>query len=275
MQALRPSFDFENFFARVRSSDTRVLMLDYDGTMAPFCERPADAFPYPGIIPLLDEIMAAEHSRVVIVSGRWARELLPLIRLQRRPELWGSHGWERLRINDEYESARVGAGVVDLFVGFDEWSGEIESLGGRVERKPASIAFHWRGRSEKETSAIRDALMAKWAAFAGTEAVEWHDFDGGIELRAAGRDKGDAVRAILAEAGDDAAVAYLGDDVTDEDAFESVPEHGAAVLVRAQLRPTAANVWIKPPVELLEFLRRWHDAAQGAKEDRDANRAGE
>jgi trehalose-phosphatase len=263
MQALRPTFDIDNFFSRVRSSGTRVLMLDYDGTLAPFRDRPAEAVPYPGVIPLLNAIMEAGHTRLVIVSGRWARDLLPLIRLKRRPELWGSHGWERVGARDEYESAHVRPGVVEMLVAVDEWADEIESLGGRVERKPAGIAFHWRGLSGGRVAAIRYALAVRWSALASSNEIEWRDFDGGIELRAAGRDKGDVVRALVAEAGSSPALAYLGDDLTDEDAFEAVPAHGVAVLVREQLRPTAAHLWIKPPDELLQFLRRWHDAAGG------------
>ncbi|HXV13224.1 MAG TPA: trehalose-phosphatase [Candidatus Krumholzibacteria bacterium] len=273
MQALRPTFDIDRFFSRVRSSSTRVLMLDYDGTLAPFRDRPAEAVPYPGVIPLLDTMMEAGHTRVVIVSGRWARDLLPLIRLKRRPELWGSHGWERVRTSEEYESARVGPGVAEMLVAVDEWTEEIEALGGRVENKPAGVAFHWRGLSGDRVAAIRYALTVRWAALASSNEIEWHDFDGGIEIRAAGRNKGDVVRALFAEAGSSAAIAYLGDDLTDEDAFEAVPPHGVAVLVREQLRSTAADVWIKPPDELLEFLRRWHETARGQdhKESRDAD----
>jgi trehalose-phosphatase len=88
------------------------------------------------------------------------------------------------------------------------------------------------------------------------------EFDGGMELRAAGRDKGDVVRTLEQECGDDAVIAYLGDDHTDEDAFAAVPETGAGVLVSAAFRPTAAQLWLQPPDELLMFLRRWN-AARG------------
>jgi trehalose 6-phosphate phosphatase len=52
-------------------------------------------------------------------------------------------------------------------------------------------------------------------------------------------------------------VAYLGDDVTDEDAFRAVKGRGLAVLVRAEYRRTAADIWIKPPHELKNFIGRW------------------
>jgi trehalose 6-phosphate phosphatase len=60
--------------------------------------------------------------------------------------------------------------------------------------------------------------------------------------------------------GPDTAVAYLGDDRTDEDAFMALRGRGLAVLVRPDLRATAAEVWIRPPDELLLFLQRWEQS---------------
>jgi hypothetical protein len=42
-----------------------------------------------------------------------------------------------------------------------------------------------------------------------------------------------------------------------------MPDAGVAILVRPQIRPTAASFWIRPPEELLEFLARWHQEAGG------------
>ena len=81
-------------------------------------------------------------------------------------------------------------------------------------------------------------------------------FDGGVELRA-GRNKGDAVRLILQSTAANAPVAYLGDDETDEDAFQALEGRGLGILVRSQLRRSAARVWLRPPGELRRFLAAW------------------
>lgn len=255
--------DIERFFARLHAARTRVLMLDYDGTIAPFQVDPATARPYPGVVPLLDGILRARHTRLVIVSGRWTKDLLPLLGLARAPEIWGSHGWERLHASGSYEGPRLRAQAVEILVSADDWIAQVEALGARAERKPASLAFHWRGLGDDRIAAIRASLFEKWRDLAAADELLWHDFDGGIELRAAGRDKGYVVRTLMAEAGPDAEFAYLGDDETDEDAFRAMPPGSAAVLVRPQPRPSAASYWVQAPAGLLDFLRRWHDAAGG------------
>ena len=49
----------------------------------------------------------------------------------------------------------------------------------------------------------------------------------------------------------------LGDDVTDEDAFAALQGYGLSVLVRSDYRPTVADVWIRPPEGVIEFLSDW------------------
>ena len=263
MQTPDPKFNLETFFGCVRAAATRVLMLDYDGTLAPFHVNPAEAAPYPGVIPLLDEIQQAGHTRVVMVSGRWTKDLVPLLGLKRAPEIWGSHGWERLQPHGEYNVGRITPSALEVLVTADEWIAEIEALGGRCERKPAALAFHWRGLDNARIAGIRDKVFEKWKELGYINGLAWHDFDGGIELRVAGHDKGDVVRTLVAEAGPGAVFAYLGDDLTDEPAFKAMPDTGAAILVRPQFLSTVASLWIRPPEELLDFLARWHQEAGG------------
>lgn len=263
MRALSPGFDLSRFFERAARAPARVLMLDYDGTLAPFQVRPERAVPYPGVEELLDQIMDAAASRVVIVSGRPVGELAPLLNLNRRPELWGGHGWERL--SPDGRGARI---VPDESARRQLREGEriargLAREGGRVETKPASVALHWRGASALAAAKMRDAVPQAWEPLAAEGDVELLQFDGGVELRARGRSKQHAVETVLREAADNGAVAYLGDDLTDEDAFRAVKPRGLAVLVRVELRDTAADLWIRPPRELLAFLRSWRDACGG------------
>lgn len=256
MQVLTPNLDFAGFVARVPRALSRVLLLDYDGTLAPFHPDPAQAVPYAGVTPLLREVIAA-GTRVVLVSGRPAEELPPLVGLDPAPEIWGGHGWER----------RLPDGRLERTTPSDEERAALERAaalaadalrrGARLERKLASVALHWRGLPAHEQAACEAALRAAWSTHVELGGLQLLGFDGGLEMRAPGCNKQYAVKAVLAATPADAAVAYLGDDLTDEDAFVAVRSRGIAVLVRPGFRPTAADVWLQPPAELLDFLAHW------------------
>jgi trehalose-phosphatase len=90
-------------------------------------------------------------------------------------------------------------------------------------------------------------------------------FDGGVELRSTDRTKGAAVAEILFQEPDDAPVAYLGDDLTDEDAFVALGNRGYSILVRGEVRGSFARFWLRPPVALLGFLDAWIANSQVAQ----------
>lgn len=252
------------FFQEVERGGRRLLLLDYDGTLAPFREARDEAAPYDGVRPLLRTIVDAGHTRVVVISGRALDDLLPLLGLDDPPELWGSHGWERLRGDGTRELAELPPDAADV-LGRAARAVDDAPFRGRVERKPSSVAVHWRGLGDEEARRLSDDARARWSGLAeASRTVELHPFDGGIELRVVGRDKGEAIRAILEEEPGDPVTAYLGDDLTDEDAFRALEGRGLRVLVRPEPRPSEADVWIRPPAELLAFLRRWHETAAGA-----------
>jgi trehalose-phosphatase len=127
----------------------------------------------------------------------------------------------------------------------------------RSEKKPGCLAIHWRGLKEQDVKILRKQVEPRWTSVAQQFGLNLKEFDGGLELRVPGRNKGDAGRVILEEMGRDTFVCYLGDDLTDEDAFKSIKGKGVGILVRKEYRPTAADIWLVPPEELLEFLWKW------------------
>jgi len=256
VQVLTSRFSLPEFFAGIPKAASRVLMLDYDGTLAPFQVRPDRAVPYPGVTDALRDLMDEGTTRVVIVSGRRAEELVPLLALDRHPEIWGGHGWERLTPDGELKMAAPDAALRAALETAAQAVGASTRLGARLEHKPASVALHWRGLPALAVARIEAQARDAWSRCAAGE-LDLLAFDGGLELRATSCNKQHAVKSVLSETADDAAIAYLGDDTTDEDAFVAVKPRGVAVLVRAELRETAADLWIRPPRELLAFLRHW------------------
>ncbi|HXY15601.1 MAG TPA: trehalose-phosphatase [Terriglobales bacterium] len=251
------------FFGQLRSASTRVLLLDYDGTLAPFQVERDRAVPYPEVPKLLGRING-NGTRVVLVSGRPARELLALCGMDPRPEIWGSHGMERLLRDGSYCSAPL-SGEQETGLRKAAESVREQGLEERLEIKTSGVALHWRGLANAEAEEIRRRFRHLWRDLAHQCTLELLNFDGGLEIRVRGADKGTAVTAILRESNPDAAIAYLGDDRTDEDAFRVLQGKGLTVLVREQFRPTLADIQLRPPDELIEFLRQWITATeQGA-----------
>ena len=251
----------KTFFRELPGAARKILLLDYDGTLAPFRVERDQAVPYPGIREILTRIEDSDNCRLVIISGRGVKDVRPLLGLEPPPEIWGCHGWERLLPDERLLPPELPVAAQQGLIAARTWSEQL-GLGERLEVKPASVAVHWRGLTEDEISALRDKVTVAWQEVIVGSALELHHFDGGLELRCPGRDKGFAVRTVLAEEPSGTTVAYLGDDLTDEDAFKALQGHGLGVLVRQEARPTAASLRITPPEELLDFLRRWADACE-------------
>jgi trehalose 6-phosphate phosphatase len=260
MNVLERQTTYGPFLERLRSAPARVLLLDYDGTLAPFCVDRTLAFPYPEVPPLIVRIMR-KGTRVVLISGRPVREILLLSGICPQPEVWGSHGLERLKADGRYEVSSVPAHK-DYLLAAEHMLRDV-GLGSQTEVKPGGVAVHWRGLDPARAEKISREVSRLWKPLLERAPLRLLEFDGGLEIRVAGAGKGDAVRAILKECGPGAAVAYLGDDQTDEDAFHALKGNGLTALVRPQSRPTAADIWLQPPHQLLQFLEEWLRASGG------------
>ena len=266
MRALRQGANLADLFHALGTAPRRALMLDYDGTLAPFHVEPGRAEPYPGVREALSTLLAAGHTRLVVVTGRATRDLLPLLRLDPRPEIWGSHGWEPPDGGAAGAAADIAPAVVPATAELAALAAELEARGVRVETKPSGLAVHWRGLSADDRNAIRHWLEDRWVASDLGRSLDWAEFDGGVEFRLPGRHKGHVVKRLLEEMGPGTVAAYLGDDLTDEDAFRAIRGRGVGVLVRREIRPTAADFQLEPPGEVLAFLARWDEASRQSGE---------
>jgi trehalose-6-phosphatase len=226
MKILTSGTNLDAFFERLKCSEGKLLMLDYDGTLSPYYIERHEAVPYPGIRDILAEALASADCRTVIVSGRSISDLRPLLGIERGIEIWGCHGLERLGQDGDYTGPDLDG-----------------------------VAIHWRGLGGKETAGIERAVNESWREIADGRKLELHRFNGGIELRPTGMNKGMVVDSLLSEGA--GAAAYLGDDITDEDAFRAISGRGLGILISPDWRDTAADIWLTPPEELIWFLENW------------------
>ena len=258
----------EEFFCGFARGVRPILLLDCDGTLAPFRVDRFKARPWAGVRELLGSIQSQGQTRLAVITGRPAAEIAPMLALEPPLEVWGLHGAERLYPSGRRELEQAPAATQAKLEELRELLRR-DSLGGLFEDKANGVVMHWRGASRRKAEQIERRTRALFEPLARLRGLALLDFDGGIELRV-GRNKGGAVEAILAEAGAglgdnaDCPVAYLGDDLSDEAAFGAVNRigrRGLSVLARRKWRETAAAVWLRPPAELREFLERWLSAS--------------
>ena len=261
----RTSDQVQEFFSRFAHAKSALLLLDYDGTLAPFRVDRFKARPWAGVRELLDRIQDTSgtglKTRIAFISGRPAAEIGPLLGLKSPVEVWGLHGAERLHADGRRELEEPPSPTREKL---NELRVRLrrDSFGGLFEDKPNAVVMHWRGASDLKARQIAEKSRELFEPLSHLQGLKLLEFESGLELRS-GRDKGGAVEAILAGATESTMenpVAFLGDDITDEAAFVAVNANmrpHITALVKRVHRETAATVWLRPPGELRAFLRQW------------------
>jgi trehalose 6-phosphate phosphatase len=255
--------DRDGFEPAMRAAITQVartpqllVACDYDGTLAPIVEDPAAAAPLPEAVAALRSLATLPQTTVAVVSGRALRDLAALSRLPSEVHLVGSHGSEF----DVGFVTRLEPHLVELrgklLAVLEQLTNEHPGV--KLEAKPASIAVHTRTASEDVTESIMDKVRtgpAQWPDVHTTEGKEV------IELSVLARHKGTAVEELRRQVSA-GAVLFIGDDVTDENAFRILS--GKDIGVKVGPGETAAQFRVTDPLQavrvlalLLETRRNW------------------
>jgi trehalose 6-phosphate phosphatase len=256
MQAPHDKIALTDFIDRLNAATESVLLMDYDGTLAPFQTERDRAYPYPGVVPILESIIRSGKTRVILITGRPIGELQALFSPINSLEVWGAHGLEHRLADGTYLQTVINPEIAAVLEQARKWliATELVSL---TEIKPGGIAIHWRGLTDAEIMRVQTRALEGWAPLAEQPGLKLLNFEAGLELRIAHPDKGDVVAAILEDLNPHVQIAFLGDDLTDEDAFRALENRGLSVLVRPRYRETRAKVWLKPPHELIGFFEQW------------------
>jgi trehalose 6-phosphate phosphatase len=205
-----------------RDPEHSAVLLDVDGVLAPIAAQPEDAFmPETTRRPLID--VARRYGTVACVSGRRASDARRIVSLGSIAYL-GNHGSEILRpgavapeLDRELQAwtRRVQGFVREAF------GEELRRLRVRLEDKEAIAALHWRGVPDEEAAERAIRAVAERAEAAGFKT---HWGRKVLEIRPPVRiDKGAGIVGLLRDS-DLAAAIYVGDDMTDVDAFRGLGE---------------------------------------------------
>lgn len=226
-----------------------LFFLDYDGTLAPIVDDPAQAYPHPEAEPVLVEL--SRRYPLWIVTGRFLKDLPAFFSQPFRAV--GLHGMQegtiggdtRITIDEDARRhiAHMRATVPD-----------IEGL--VIEEKGPTFTVHYR-RVADEAAAL--AQLGAWVA----QAPEGLDPIWGkkvVEVRPHGVNKGVAARRI-ADAHPGHTPVFLGDDVTDEDAFEALGP--GAVTIRVGPGETRARYRLADPEAVVAYLKAYVGGEKG------------
>lgn len=238
-----------------------VLLLDYDGTLAPIVGRPELALPAPGAREAVEQLRRRDGVEVAIVSGRGLEDARERFGVERIAYA-GNHGMEIEgpgvhRIHAEAAAARplLEQVAAELSPALREIDGAL------VEDKGLTLSIHYRLVDPARIEQVRQLVTEAVAHFPALRLTE-----GKMVLEVRPRvewDKGRAVEFLLESFAPPAGapVLYIGDDTTDEDAFRALRawgngSSGEGVLVSDDPPgATAARSSLRDPQEVVELLR--------------------
>jgi trehalose 6-phosphate synthase/phosphatase len=236
-----------------KKAKRRCILLDYDGTLAPYQKLPSLAVPSDELIDLLKILTRDEANEVIIISGRDAQTLdrwlghLPL-------NLVAEHGAMVKYRNGEWKETVNSS---------SEWKMQIRPLmqlfvdrcaGSFIEEKKSTLAWHYRNTYPElgfvRSRELRNSLLQLTA----NTSLQVIDGNKVLEVRTVGVDKGTAAANMLGTLNPEFIIC-LGDDATDEDMFRSLREK--AYTIKIGRGSTAAQYTILSQREVYPFLRRF------------------
>jgi trehalose 6-phosphate synthase/phosphatase len=236
---------------RYRSSNSRALLLDYDGTLVPFSDNPKAARPDSELIELVKVLSENVANDLVIISGRPRSQLdewfsaLPVV-------LIAEHGvwlkdklgdWRLLKPTPTAWKERVRP-ILQIYV--DRLPGAM------LEEKEFSLAWHYRKADPEQASHRAQELMDDLSGYTRNIDVQVLEGNKVIEVRNTGVNKGSAALEWLGANSHDF-VLGIGDDWTDEDLFRALPPE--AFSVRVGIAKTAARYHLSNHAAVRRLLR--------------------
>lgn len=221
-----PGAGLQAYQAILERPEATLLGVDFDGTLAPITANPEEAYAQPEAVRALGRL-GARVGAVVVITGRPAPTAVRLGGFRQVP------GLDRLIVLGQYGVERWDART-DQFVlppepeavaaAAEELPGLLAELGlsgVRIEHKGRAIGVHTRELGDSSGAFAR--LEGPLRELAGRHGLHLEPGKSVLEIRAPGIDKGDALRAVVAETGA-RQVIFAGDDLGDLPAFRAVEE---------------------------------------------------
>ena len=239
--------------AALQAAKQLALLLDYDGTLVPIAQAPDLAVPDPDLIDLLTALSSRPGTSIHIVSGR-PRDVLEQWFGDLPVALWAEHG--------TYHRPTPAAAWESTVPIPTDWINRVEPIfeqftantpGSLIERKGASMAWHYRIADAEFGARQAHELRMLLGDALSNQPLEVIEGKKVVEVRLRGVSKAVVAHRVTAGAAEPPAILAAGDDRTDEDLFEALPEGSLRVAIGA--RRSRATHWLPDSRALRALLR--------------------
>jgi trehalose 6-phosphate synthase/phosphatase len=250
---LETDLPIQPFVSTFNDAHKRLLLLDFDGTLAPIVNDPADARPSDSLKTILEQL--AQTSDVVVISGR-NRSFLETIFMDIPVHLVAEHGaflkkpdqpWERLDLStdDWVDPVRL---TMHQFV--DRFPGSF------IEDKETAIAWHYRKVETDDVEGQAIDLATHLRGVSSSIPLTVIQGNKVVEVKPAQHSKGTVAMMIVDQKPYDFIVS-IGDDTTDEDMFRQLPNWAYTMKVGPGMSFARYRLARQQDVETL--LQRMHE----------------
>lgn len=254
---------WQEFSTGYRNASHVLLLSDYDGTLTPIVGRPQDAVLPPGMRDKLSALAGKPSVSVGIISGREMAELEGLVGIG-GIYYAGNHGLEMEGPGLSYINPQAEGGKALINDLAKKLAAELDSIDGVIiEDKGLSLSVHYRLVKDSRVNIVTDTFEKITSPLRSEGTIKVTTGKKVLEVRPPiDWNKGKAVEAITGEIKtllklDNILTVYLGDDVTDEDAFRVLrrPE-GWSVFVGGENTKSQAEFYLNSTDEVENFLSK-------------------
>ena len=227
----------------------RLILLDYDGTLAALKTRPEDAKPTPELISILQQMTADPSNHIVINSGRdhftlekWLGSL-PVCMAAEHGAFYKENGvWHKNIKKLEWSTGLQS--ILQMFVDKTPRS--------RLEVKETALAWHYRESNAWLGTLRAQQLVNALISICTRQKLQILQGNKVIEIKSPDYNKGSEVNRLLSNKRYDFVIA-MGDDTTDDDMFQALPLN--AVTVKVGSISEIANYNLPSQTDVLPFLQ--------------------
>jgi trehalose 6-phosphate synthase/phosphatase len=238
---------------KYRKASSRLVLLDYDGTLVSFASLPEKAIPSNHLLDILIKISSTPQTRVIIITGRSYKDIDKLTG-HLSIDIVAEHGavikekgkWE----NQLNEECLWKESVISLLKSFS-----LRCPGSFVEEKQFSVAWHYRNCAQVSGNKYSRELIGLLEEFGQGRDLKVFDGNMVVEILPGKIGKGEVIKKII-EQNNYGCILSIGDDKTDEEMFSFLSDNVNAVTIKVGEGSTVASYRVKDEIEVVKLLEQ-------------------